>query len=525
MVIKHATCFVRRLILLFTLAVMFLTGRSLSVQEPDQRTVKTNPRLKNGLTPEDIRTEDYLQYVQAALDTLIKNGTDRYGSKQSDALLVSVLDVRRKKAIRESAGDKWRVDRIKRRNPGAADLANDQALIRTMDRISELTGNEKYTRFADRYISYATNHLVAENDDSFWWGWHRRYDVFEDKKHGHSGGHHELHAVDTINWDRLYDVNPDATLAEVKHIWKKHVVNKQTGEINRHDTGNAGLSFIISSGAFIQAFAWTYSVTGNQKWLKRANLLMNYNTQRTSDAGLLADAPNQSSRWDGKRSLTTFPGLYSGSLITAHHITDEDLFQKRAVRHLKDWYQHAYDPETHQFWGSLKMDGTPVKGPRATSGYKQYEPRGQVDLWNPYVLGYEHPLPAARSFVRGAKMTRDETLLEASKKWASFIKKNLPPTSTRISTWYDGYSTNWAPYGTYAKHYGHVIFFFLDLYRITDNEQYHRTAKQLANHAIAHLWYDGLFRGHPKKPYYEAVDGVGLFMEALTELGALHRSR
>ncbi|MFW5803122.1 MAG: hypothetical protein ACOCWJ_04315 [Verrucomicrobiota bacterium] len=41
---------------------------------------------------------------------------------------------------------------------------------------------------------------------------------------------------------------------------------------------------------------------------------------------------------------------------------------------------------------------------------------------------------------------------------------------------------------------------------------------QIANEAIANLWYEGMFRGHQAKPYYEAVDGVGLLMDSLLRL-------
>ena len=40
----------------------------------------------------------------------------------------------------------------------------------------------------------------------------------------------------------------------------------------------------------------------------------------------------------------------------------------------------------------------------------------------------------------------------------------------------------------------------------------------MADQAIEKLYHQGLFRGHPAKPYYEAVDGVGYLLYALLEL-------
>lgn len=462
----------------------------------------------------------YLRVVTEALDTLIHHGTDQYGPVQSEDVLVSVLDAHTKRATDREVGDEpWRVDRPMRRNPGAADLLHDQALIRTMDEVSRITGEPRYRTFADRYIQDATSTLVADGDPSFWWGWHRRYDVFEDEKKGHAGSPHEIHSVETVNWERLYDVNPTATRAEVEHIWRKHVVDKRTGEINRHDDGQPGLSFIMSSGAFIEAFVSMHDETGEAKWLQRATLLADYNAGQRSSAGLLADAPNETSRWDGRRATTTLPGLYAGSLLRAYEISGEEMFRDQAVSYLKAWHRHAYDPEAESFWGALKLDGTPVEGPPVADGsYAQYEPRGHVDLWQPYVLGYQHPLAAAQSYARAYHITGDRELRRAAEHWETLIDAHFPPEEARAGTWYDGYAQHWAEHGTYAENYGRVVLFYLDLYEATGDSRHLEKARRTADEAIDSLWTDGLFRGHPNKSTYEAVDGVGLLMESLVRL-------
>ena len=43
-------------------------------------------------------------------------------------------------------------------------------------------------------------------------------------------------------------------------------------------------------------------------------------------------------------------------------------------------------------------------------------------------------------------------------------------------------------------------------------------ARKFADKAIEKLCHKGLFRGHPAKPYYEAMDGVGYLLYALLEL-------
>ena len=90
-----------------------------------------------------------------------------------------------------------------------------------------------FAKAADAYIGYTLEHLV-DAKGFLWWGWHRHYDVFTDEMTGHSGNHHEIHAIHDIYWDRLWAVDPNATRKEIEACWTWHVIDKKTGEINRH---------------------------------------------------------------------------------------------------------------------------------------------------------------------------------------------------------------------------------------------------------------------------------------------------
>jgi hypothetical protein len=56
------------------------------------------------------------------------------------------------------------------------------------------------------------------------------------------------------------------------------------------------------------------------------------------------------------------------------------------------------------------------------------------------------------------------------------------------------------------------------MFIITREHKYLEEAISIADIAIDRLYHNGLFRGHPAKPYYEAMDGVGFLMYALLEL-------
>ena len=56
------------------------------------------------------------------------------------------------------------------------------------------------------------------------------------------------------------------------------------------------------------------------------------------------------------------------------------------------------------------------------------------------------------------------------------------------------------------------------MHMLTGDDEYFTFARTVDNEAIAKLYYRGLLRGHPCKPYYEAVDGVGFLLRALIQL-------
>jgi hypothetical protein len=53
---------------------------------------------------------------------------------------------------------------------------------------------------------------------------------------------------------------------------------------------------------------------------------------------------------------------------------------------------------------------------------------------------------------------------------------------------------------------------------ITNDQRFLDSARSMADEAIEKLFVNGLLKGHPAKPYYEAVDGVGYLLYALVQL-------
>ncbi|MDP6544868.1 MAG: AGE family epimerase/isomerase [Phycisphaerae bacterium] len=462
----------------------------------------------------------YATRVQECVELLMARGTDRYGEIHAP-ILVSILDVESRTCPENprKLDEPWRVTRRGRRNPAGANLLSDNTLLRTMILLSSATGKDKYADFARKYMDYYMKNLVDEKG-FFWWGWHRHYDVYKDKKDGHSGSPHEIHAINCVDWEGLWAVNQQAVVKEIEAIWKWHVIDKKTGEINRHGDGRRGCDFSMSGGAFIEAFAFLYTKTEDTKWLDRAKLVANYYwTRRDPNTNLFPERPNAGKgRFDGSSFVTSITGLYCHSLLKAYKLTGQAVFKNHAVAILKAYAEFGFDKETGKFWGALHLDGKHFPGPRLKSGYAKYEPRGHLDLWEPYNAGYQYAIYTAQAYVYAYDVCKEPLFLTTAKRFADWIKKTPPGTTEAKSTWYQGYSDSFGRKGTYAGKYGRTVSFYLHLYIVTKDQKYLGLARQMADEAIRKLYHKGLFRGHPAKPYYETMDGVGYLLQALLEL-------
>ena len=494
-------------------AVLFL-----SASAPATEPAAPKP-LDSGLKPDDVEKRRYLEYVRECVGLLIAHGTDRYGKVHSP-LLMNILDVRTRSCPRDplKLDEAFRVTRRGRRGPGGGNLYLDQPAIRAMYALGRITGDGQYATFADKCLRHTLTRLV-DDKGFFWWGYHRHYDAHRDVRTGHSGNHHEIH-IQQIAWPELYRVDPQAVVREIEAIWKWHVIDKTTGEVNRHGDGRRGCDFAMSAGEILCAMAFLHAKTGGRQWLERARRVADrYWGLRHPKTDLIANRPNAGKgRFDGAHFDTSVTGLYCHSLLKAFEWTKDAAFRDQAVAYLKAYARRGYDARAGRFWGSLRLDGAPVPGPRATGGYQGYEPRGHVDMWQPYIAGYEHPLYTAQAYAYAYQLTRDAPLLAAADKWARCIRAAWPPRACLAESWYGHYARTWAPHGTYAGHYGRAISFFAHLHSLTGEGAHRDFARRIAREAVAKLYYRGLFRGHPCKPYYESADGVGYLLLALLQL-------
>jgi hypothetical protein len=477
------------------------------------------------------KNDKYITSAQTCLDNLIKYGRDNYGKIKSP-IFVSILDVNLRTCPQNplALDEKWRVIRRERRNPAGANLFTDQPLINSMFAMSRVTKNKTYADNAKKYMSYYLKNLV-DKKGLIWWGGHRHYDVFEDKMTGHLLNWHEIHGGTQIQWQDLWKVNSKAVKKEIEAIWQWQVIDKQTGETNRHDDGLKGCDFPFTAGSMMEAFAFLYTKTNDKVWLDRSKLIANYFwNKRDKKTNLIAERPNAGSeRFDGSAFATDITGPYCHTLLRTYILTNDDLFKDQAIAYLTAYKNYGFDKNTAKFYGALKLDGTPIAGPRLPASdkpeefgnneqYGQYEPRGYLDLWEPYILGSEFPIETAQCYAFAYGLTNDSNMLFPAMCFAKLINKTPTNTSEAEVSWYSEYSKTFGKSGTYADKYGRTISFYIDMYALTRRGEYLASAKKFADEAIEKLYVNGMFKGHPAKPYYESIDGVGTLIYALIEL-------
>jgi hypothetical protein len=486
------------------------------------------------LAPVKVGAEEYLPwrtYVTNCVDTLIEHGTDRYGPIKT-AMLMSIVDVRThqspEKPLWLDTVAFYEPGRAHRRAMRGSNFWYDQAMLRVMYRLSKLSGDPKYADAADRYIDAVFKYAVKDNG-LLVWGTHIFYDAYADKHAGDGRGQHEI-LVFHPEWAELFRRNPQATRREVDMIWEWHIVDKQTGQHNRHDDKKVGCDFAFSGGSFALACAAMYNQTKEEKYLQRAKLIAGWHWRhRNEKTNLVPDAPSTGNRHDATHCFTTIPGPYASQLLRCHELTGDTWFRDVAVACLKAYDKWGYDKEAQTYHAMLKLDGTPVPEEPRGSGYDAWKPTGHVDVWKTTVYSYEFPLIAAQSCLYGYELTAadggkaDPELLNAALRWAAVIEKNLPPKTGR--RWKKELEAAMPELrrtgGSYAEDYGRTISFFVHLYHATGQQRYLELAEKVAREAVDKLYVNSLFKGHPAKPYYEATQGVGILLHAILELDLL----
>jgi len=172
----------------------------------------------------ELKARPHVRGVRLFADTVLSRGRDTFG-KTKTPLFVDGLHVETlQPAMWEGRGNKLWV---------LSNFASQQPLLRLLDGLTALTGDDQYRTAAKDATRYALQHLRSENGLLYWAG-HTAWDLKEDSPVGQYIPYvHELKAHQPY-YRLMWKVNPTATRKLMETVWAGHILDWSRLDYNRH---------------------------------------------------------------------------------------------------------------------------------------------------------------------------------------------------------------------------------------------------------------------------------------------------
>ena len=416
---------------------------------------------------------------------LIEHGRDQYGLKKTP-LFVSQLEIDTRhippadtelygKGHRGGAG------------PTMNNLQFDSGLIRLLDALSTVTGDQKYTKAVDDYLSYYLSNLPEPKTGFFPWGDHRGYDVVTDQT---IDAYHEFKNI-YPPWQRFYGINADAVRHEIESL-KLHVYDEsRSWAFSRHypSGGEIPHSMNSSGGAYIVAWSFLYRKTGDPKYRDWAYRMADYFWSiRNQETGLLAAHPAdpaypqtgvdtrarlRASRTEYMGQLTTFsPQLLRAAQLLGPQ--DGARLKKQALAYVRAMMDRMDIQEDGSFYATFDLASGEPLFPRIRDGWHFVSQQDDRYPWSNSVLGIRAPIMLAFAY----KMTGEPDLKKAFDRFLPLYE---------METFRDGAPRRDLPAGLLAQ----AIVSFLNMYQATNEQAYLEHAQTLARYARKHYFVEG----------------------------------
>ena len=442
----------------------------------------------------------YLWYVRSCLDALIEHGTDTYGDVHSP-MWVSILDIDGK-THPNVAMPPIEGQRQGDRALFGGNLQHDVMTLRACDYLTQLTGEQKYRNAAGNYLRYFLEHCTGSATGLWPWGEHAHWDFY--KEAPGSTTHEYLGAPPLEFWELAWKLNPDAVLGQADGLLN-HVTSLETFDYNRHADISKPLptprpeitgflDFPRHGGFYIQTWAFTYSKTGDTKYLGWCEGMMDHHVAaRHPKTGLL---PSTTTRDNASFSAATQLSLAVTMLESVPLLGKTETAtrcRKLAVEYLASMAALPHRPQE-----GLYVSGCPVNGPGKEPNLTR---------------------PGFTAHYGGAFLAMDALLwLRAHQLTGEQAYKDLAMGLARFYARTDG-----VPEGAVARAhvYGSIIDLMVDMHQADGGEQWLPAAERYAKAGIETLSADGLFRGATGLWYYESETWPGTLAYALVRLHAV----
>lgn len=375
------------------------------------------------------RGESYLAAVRTFADRVIAEGRDRYGPRHTP-LFVDGLNVETQApAAWKFEGREWIL----------SNQASQQYLFRTLNGLTQLTGEPRYRNAAVEAMRYQFEHLRAPNG-LMYWGGHCAYDAGTEELVGEKHGgrfEHELKRHYPY-YELMWEVDPEVTRKYIEAFWGAHIVDWSNLCMNRHGRYDrrhesvwsqeyaggpvffpcAGLTFVSTGSDLYYAAAVLSHLSGRKEPLEWARRMAHrYVETRNPRTGLTGYQYTQYK--SGDRARKQFGAewgdrVLEGTLLIPEQATRQfgdasvsELmlgqwlgeagrdFQKWGLEDLAAYARHAYNPADNTFCAMI-TDGTKLSpadvkragyfGPEGSSSFAPA--RASADLLRAYAMAY-----------------------------------------------------------------------------------------------------------------------------------------
>jgi pectate lyase len=457
-------------------------------------------------------SERYTGAVRTFADAVLEDGRDTYGPRRTP-LFVDGLQVETLEPVRwKKSGQTWVL----------CNFASQQSLLRTLDGLSALTGDNHYRQAAEDASRYALAHLRSTNG-LLYWGGHIAWDLDQDRAVGEYPDVHEMKNHQAY-CPLLWRVDAPATRQLLEAIWGGHVLDWSLLDYNRHAKTEQpapakwdhpflentpvpfasvanNLSFTLVTPSLVNAGV-SLALLGNNtnalNWTRR--LLYRWQQARDPKTGLCGG--QLSYRKDDRAKDTlghVYPGINEAKIVATyhrktryHHLPLAEMqaaeqliaaggkyagvgreFIRWASEDLKTYGRYCWQPKTQRFI-SVLTDGTPIQWEQARPGYydsSSFAPAGADGsiLWG-YAMAY--------------CLTRDEAHWKMARELAQALGLGDigKPRAAKRQLQFDTSAEDW-----------HYIYALLELARATNDRHFLNLASRVADNCLKRQTRTGLF--------------------------------
>ena len=420
-------------------------------------------------------TTNFLKVVKGYADAMLEYGRDTYGPQKS-GLFLSALDRMTLKPLTVRPAPPGGIRRGDR--PGRAwsamNGANpqiDQNFLRVLYTLTELAGDQRYTKAADEEIKWFFENAMSPKTSLLPWGEHLSWDVIYDQPI--SGGDEMMHefARPWVLWERCFSLVPEASTKFALGLWEHQIANHQTGGFDRHaayfEHGPIdGKDFARHAGFYIGTWCYAWKHATNEVYLRAIETL-------------LARFERKRVQKDGSLAATIGP---LDCEIAAPMVPDT------LAKRLREFAAKEDDLIIRDLQKQLKGTTNTYVPPKWQAGYSA----GTLASAAMFCLGrYEQ---TQRKEYRGLLLT-----------FADAYRGSRPEED--VDAW--------------PMSFGHVISTQVAAYRLTKKQAYLDEANRFAKMAVDFFWQDKpLPRASLKTGHYETITGGDTLALALLDVHA-----